>query len=86
MVILKYTCMNQENFPFAQGAQYFYLKINSIIIDYWYNTGFAIPIFGLLSYYNSHRLNIVAQELLFRNLKYSVKRCALYTIVSQQKI
>ena len=62
LVILKEPYTNQEIFPFAQRGQWFYCNKNATMINYWYNTEFAIPIFGLPIYCNVLRTNIVSQK------------------------
>ena len=87
MLILKETCINQEKCTFTQGGQYFYCKKNAIIINYWYNTEFEIPIVGLPRYCNVPRLKTVAQKTVIpHSAIFSRKTCPLHNDVSAENI
>ena len=77
--------MNQERFPFDQGGGYFYCEKNAIIINYWYNTEFAIPIVRLTIYSNVTRLTIVAQKTFILHSEiFSRNTCPLHKDVSTE--
>ena len=87
MVISKDTFMNQEKNSLLREGQYFYCKKNKIIINYCYNTQFAIPIFGLPIHYNVPRLNIIEQKAVILNSSiFSEKTCPLHNYVSTENI
>ena len=79
--------MNQERFPFDQGGGYFYCEKNAIIINYWYNTEFAIPIVGLMRYFNVPRLNIVVTKTsILHSAIFSQKLCPSHDDVSTENM
>ena len=87
MLILKETCINQEKCTFTQGGQYFYCKKNAIIINYWYNTYFAIHIVGLPKDLNVPILNIFAQKTVFlQSAIFSIKAQPSHNDVSTENI